>query len=121
MLVYLDDILIYSKTVDEHRKLLHEVFSLLEEHQLYVKESKCSLFLESIEFLGHVIDSNGVLVEPGKTDAIKSWPVPQTVTEVQQLLGLANYYHKFVYKYSEIAHPLTFLTQKSVRFRWSHK
>lgn len=79
VLVYLDDILIYSRTQDEHVKVVDEVFRLLEKHKLYIKESKCALFLEQVEFLGHVISHNGVAVDQGKTDAIRDWPVPSTV------------------------------------------
>ena len=82
VLVYLDDILIYSRTQEEHIAHLHEVFKLLKDNNLYIKESKCALFLEHVEFLGHVISADGVSVEQGKTDAIKAWPVPTTVNEV---------------------------------------
>ena len=118
LLIYLDDILIYSKTQEEHKTLLQKVFKLLQQNQLYIKESKCSLFLESVEFLGHVISAEGVSVEQGKTDAIKQWPVPTCLNEIQQFLGLANYYRKFIFKFSEIAQPLTQLTRKNVPFTW---
>ena len=83
VLVYLDDVLIYTKTVEEHKQLLREVFALLEKNQLFVKESKCSLFLESVEFLGVTIDANGMHMEQGKTHAIDTWPVSKNVNEVQ--------------------------------------
>ena len=82
MLVYLDDILIYSKTCDEHTALLHKVFKILKDNKLYIKETKCALFLQHVKFLGHVISADGVSVESGKTDAIKNWPVPTSVNEV---------------------------------------
>ena len=80
VLVYLDDVLIYSKTVEEHVELLDKVFSLLQLNKLYLKEKKCSLFLEKINFLGHVISAQGVSMESGKLDVVKSWPTPKTVT-----------------------------------------
>lgn len=83
VLVYLDDVLIYSKTVEEHVELLDKVFSLLQLNKLYLKEKKCSLFLEQINFLGHVISQNGVSMESGKLEVVQSWPVPKTVTHVQ--------------------------------------
>jgi hypothetical protein len=80
VLCYLDDLLIYSKTVEEHRVLLDKVFSLLKKYKLFIKESKCHLFLKSVNFLGHVVDSNGVSLEQGKVDAVSRWPVPTNVT-----------------------------------------
>lgn len=119
VLVYLDDILIYSRDKTEHIEILKEVFKILKDNKLFIKESKCALFLEHVEFLGHVISSEGVSVEQGKTDAIKNWPTPTNVTEVQQFMGLANYYRKFIFKFSEIAQPLTSLTRKNVLFNWT--
>lgn len=83
VLVYLDDVLIYSKTIEEHKTLLDKVFNILNKHKLFVKESKCSLFLESVEFLGVVLDKNGLRVESGKVDAVVKWPVPTNITELQ--------------------------------------
>ena len=83
VLVYLDDILIYSRSQEEHVKLLIEVFALLKQHKLHVKETKCALFLEHVEFLGHVISAKGVSVEAGKITAVRNWPQPTNVTEVQ--------------------------------------
>ena len=82
VLVYLDDVLLYSCNIEEHKELLIKVFSILNKNKLYVKKSKCSLFLESVEFLGRVIDKNGVSVEQGKVQAVQDWPVPGNVTEV---------------------------------------
>ena len=117
VVVYLDDILIYSKTIEEHKNLLHHIFSILASNKIFLKESKCNLFLESIEFLGHTINSEGVHVHQGKIDAISNWPTPSNLNEVQQFLGLCNYYRKFIKDFSLIARPLTHLTRKNVSFQ----
>ena len=82
MLIYLDDILIYSRTLAEHREHLRKVFTALHTCNLRLKESKCSLFLESCEFLGHTISASGVTVKVGKVSAVKDWPTPRSVNEV---------------------------------------
>ena len=82
VLCYLDDLLIYSKTVAEHQVLLDKVFSLLAKYKLYIKESKCHLFMQKVNFLGHVVDASGVSVESGKVDAVKQWPTPTNVNQV---------------------------------------
>ena len=82
VLVYLDDILIYSKTIAQHKQDLHTVFARLDECNLCLKESKCALFMESVEFLGHTISADGVSVEDGKVAAVDSWPVPASVNKV---------------------------------------
>ena len=79
---YLDDLLVYSRSIEEHVLLLDRVFSLLRKHKLFLKESKCSLFLDRVNFLGHVVSSQGVSIESGKVEAVKAWPVPKTVTHV---------------------------------------
>ena len=112
VLCYLDDLLIYSRTVDEHLQLLDRVFSLLAKHKLYLKEKKCSLFLKKVNFLGHVVSADGVAMETGKVDVVQKWPTPTTVTHVQQFLGLCNYYRRFILRFSEVASPLTLLTRK---------
>ena len=82
VLVYLDDVLVYSKTVEEHQVLLNQVFALFSKYKLYLKESKCSLFMERVNFLGHVVSSNGIELESGKVAVVEKWPVPTTVTHV---------------------------------------
>ena len=116
VVVYLDDILIYSHTIAAHCALLKEVFALLAKYQLHVKESKCHLFLSNVEFLGYLVDSRGITMQPGKVVAIKEWVVPMSINEVQQFLGLANYYRRFIFRFSELASPLTRLTRKEVKF-----
>ena len=82
VLCYLDDLLVYSRTVEEHLVLLDKVFGLLAKHKLYLKESKCSLFLKRVNFLGHVVSAEGVAMESGKVEVVRSWPTPRTVTHV---------------------------------------
>lgn len=82
VLCYLDDLLLYSKNVVEHKKLLNDVFGLLNKHKLFIKETKCHLFLEKVNFLGHVVDARGVSLESGKVDAVRDWPVPKNVNEI---------------------------------------
>lgn len=119
VLVYLDDILVFSKTVPEHAAHLQKVMALLREHQLLAKLSKCDFYCLSTEFLGHIISGKGVSVEPTKVEAIKSWPEPRNVTEVKGFLGLAGFYRKFIPRFSAIASPLHDLTRKGYPFAWS--
>ena len=107
IIVYLDDILIFTKTEEEHRQILAEVFRRLAHYSLYVKEKKCALFLRQVEFLGHIVTAEGIRVQSGKIDAVKEWPQPRTVTELQQFLGLCNYYRRFIKGYATVAAPLT--------------
>ncbi|GKE68174.1 putative reverse transcriptase domain-containing protein [Tanacetum coccineum] len=96
MIVFIDDILIYSKNKDEHKEHLKAILELLKKEKLYAKFSKCDFWLESVQFLGHVIDSKGVHFDPAKIEAIKNWATPTTPTEVRQFLGLAGYYRRFI-------------------------
>src|SRR5262249_49054378 len=119
VIVFIDDILVYSRDMEEHAWHLRMVLQTLKEHQLYAKYSKCEFWLESIAFLGHVISRDGIQVDPRKIEAIINWQRPTTVTEIQSFLGLAGYYHRFIQDFSRLAAPLTRLTQKNVRFQWT--
>ncbi|GJS85278.1 putative reverse transcriptase domain-containing protein [Tanacetum coccineum] len=114
----IDDNFAYSKDEEEHGKHLKIILELLKKERLYAKFSKCDFWLDSIQFLGHVIDRSGVHVDPAKIEAIKSWAAPTTPTEVRQFLGLAGYYRRFIEGFSLISKPLTKLTQKNKKYEW---
>ena len=117
VVVYIDDILIYSKTRQEHLLHLRKVFEKLVEHQLYAKLSKCEFFKKETEFLGHIVSQEGIHVDPKKIQAIQTWPVPQTLTQVRSLMGLMNYYKRFIKDFSKIAAPITNLMKKGVNIK----
>ncbi|GJR55205.1 putative reverse transcriptase domain-containing protein [Tanacetum coccineum] len=121
VIVFIDDILIYSKTKEEHDVHLRLILELLKKEELYAKFSKCDFWLSKVQFLGHVIDSKGIHVDPTKVELIKDWESPKTPTEIRQFLGLAGYYRRFIEGFSKIAKPMTKLTQKSVKFNWGEK
>nr|GEY44375.1 putative reverse transcriptase domain-containing protein [Tanacetum cinerariifolium] len=121
MIVFIDDILIYSKNKEEHEEHLRIILELLQKEKLYVKFSKCKFWLDSVKFLGHVINSQGVHVDPSKVEAIKSWTASKSPTEVRQFLGLAGYYPRFIEGFSLIAKPLTKLTQKNKTYEWGEE
>ncbi|KAL0554337.1 hypothetical protein IC582_008256 [Cucumis melo] len=119
LIVFIDDILIYSKTEAEHEEHLRMVLETLRANKLYAKFSKCEFWLKQVSFLGHVVSKAGVSVDPTKIEAVTSWPQPSTVSEVRSFLGLAGYYRRFVENFSLIATPLTQLTRKGAPFAWS--
>ncbi|KAL0556960.1 hypothetical protein IC582_005478 [Cucumis melo] len=119
VIVFIDDILIYSKTEAEHEEHLRMVLQTLRDNKLYAKISKCEFWLKQVSFLGHVVSKAGVSVDPAKIEAVTGWTRPSTVSEVRSFLGLAGYYRRFVENFSRIATPLTQLTRKGVPFVWS--
>ncbi|KAL0549087.1 hypothetical protein IC582_013567 [Cucumis melo] len=119
VIVFIDDILIYSKTEAEHKEHLRMVLQTLRDNKLYAKFSKCEFWLKQVSFLGHVVSKAGVSVDPAKIEAVTGWTRPSTVSEVRSFLGLAGYYRRFVKNFSRIATPLTQLTRKGAPFVWS--
>jgi hypothetical protein len=121
VIVFLDDILIYSKSEEEHEQHLRMVLQVLREHQLYAKLSKCSFYQKQIHYLGHIISEEGIVVDPDKIKVIREWPTPRNVTEVRSFMGLAGYYKIFIKGFSKIAHPITSLQKKGVKFEWTQE
>ncbi|GJU96802.1 putative reverse transcriptase domain-containing protein [Tanacetum coccineum] len=121
VIVFIDDILIYSKNKEEHEEHLKLILELLKKEELYAKFSKCEFWIPKVQFLGHVIDSKGIHVDPAKIESIKDWASPKSATEIRQFLGLAGYYRRFIEGFSKIAKPMTKLTQKNVKFDWGEK
>eukprot|EP00253_Pinus_taeda_P016078 PITA_16078 len=119
VLIFIDDILVYSRTVEEHQEHLRKVLQTLREHQLYAKFSKCDFFKEEIQYLGHVISKEGIAVDPEKIKAIMDWPVPKDVADIRSFMGLAGYYRIFVEGFSKVAFPITSLQKKGKAFQWT--
>ncbi|XP_073307193.1 uncharacterized protein [Primulina huaijiensis] len=118
IVVFIDDILVYSSNERDHEEHLRIALQTLRENELYAKFKKCEFWLKSVSFLGHVISEAGVSVDPRKVAAITEWPKPKNATDIRSFLGLAGYYRKFVEGFSSIAIPLTKLTQKNSKFVW---
>ena len=121
IVVFVDDILIYSQSEWEHEYHLRIVLQLLRDHQLYAKFSKCKFWLTEVRFLGHVVSALGVSVNPEKVEAVMSWERPKSVFEIRSFLGLAGYYRRFIEDFSRIATPMTRLTRKEVKFEWDDR
>ncbi|GJX08939.1 putative nucleotidyltransferase, ribonuclease H [Tanacetum coccineum] len=121
VIVFIDDILIYSKTKEDHENHLRLMLDLLRKEKLYAKFSKCEFWLQEVHFLGHVVNHDGIHVDPSKIEAVKSWKAPTTPSEVRSFLGLAGYYRRFIENFSKIAKPLTSLTQKNQKYEWGEK
>lgn len=119
VLVFVDDILVYSRTLEEHKNHLRQVFETLSKHQLRVKLSKCSFAQTQLSYLGHIISVVGVSTDPEKIQVVHQWPVPVSVKDVRSFLGLAGYYRKFVRHFGIISKPLTELLRKGQPFIWT--
>lgn len=118
-LVYLDNIIVHSKTFDEQIENLKFVFERLKDANLKLCPNKCQLCQTEVLFLGHKISENGISTDPNKIKAVKDWPTPKSTKEVRSFLGLTSYYRKFILHYADKARPLPKLTEKSVRFQWN--
>ncbi|XP_026458737.1 uncharacterized protein LOC113359288 [Papaver somniferum] len=120
VVVFVDDILIYSRSREEHEEHLRLTLQLLRSHQLYAKLSKCDFWLSEVQFLGHVVCGEGIKVDPAKVEAVTKWERPKNVFEIRSFLGLAGYYRRFIQDFSSIASPLTKLTRKDSKFEWNN-
>jgi hypothetical protein len=121
VIVFIDDILVYSKSLEEHEDHLRIVLQILRDKKLYAKLKKCEFWLNQVVFLGHVVSKDGITVDPSKIEAVVSWDRPTNVSEVRSFLGLAGYYRRFVEGFSRIAAPLTHLTRKNAKFEWKEE
>ena len=118
VVVFIDDILVYSRNTEEHAELLRLIFERLREHQLFAKASKCTLHVNEVEFLGQWITPEGVAPIAEKLRVVRDWEPLNSVKDVRSFLGFANYYHRFVPGYAGIAYPLTLLTRKNIEWHW---
>jgi hypothetical protein len=119
VLVFMDDILIYSDTLEQHVALLQQVFDILQKHHFLIKKSKCSFAFNTVEYLGHVISVDGVAIDPSKIEAVQQWPSPTNVKQLRGFLGLTGYYRKFIKHYAMITKPLADLLRKDTQFLWT--
>ena len=120
VIIYLDDILIYSKSKEEHLQHLRQVLTILRQHKLYAKMKKCEIMQTRVEYLGHFISQDGISVDNRKIDVIRQWPMPTNTSDIRSFLGIASYYRKFVKHFAAIAMPLTDLLHKDNVFRWQN-
>ena len=118
VVVYLDDILIFTEDITSLSELTDAVLSVLEQHDLYLKPEKCTFAQTSVEYLGIVISNGQVSMDPAKVAGVAEWPTPRTLKELQAFLGLCNFYRRFIENYSTIARPLFNLTKKDTPFIW---
>ena len=119
LLIFIDDILSYTKTFEEHIAVLDYIFSRLREFNLKLKPSKCNLFQEKVKFLGHEVSADGLATDPSKIEKVQKWPTPKTASDVKAFIGLASYYRRFIKSFAQIAAPLYELTKIDQPFEWS--
>ena len=121
VLLFLDDILIYSNNEEEHEEHLRLTLQFLREHQLYAKLSKCDFYRDRIQSLGHIISEEGISMDPKNIEAIMNWPTPINVTNVRSFMGLAGYYRRFIEGFSKVANAITSLKKKGMQLKWTSR
>ena len=121
VVVFIDDILVYSKNEEEHKEHLRLVLKKLREHQLYAKFSKCEFWLKEVGFLKHVISGEGIAVDSTKVQLVTEWLAPTSVGEIRSFLGLAGYYWRFIENFSKIAKPMMTFLKKDTKFKWTEE
>ena len=119
VVVFIDDIMVYSKNEEDHKENLRLVLEKLREYQLYAKFSKCEFWLKEVGFLGHVISGEGIAVDPSKIQSVTEWLAPISVSEIRSFLGLTGYYRRFIENFSKIAKPTTELLKKDTKCKWT--
>jgi hypothetical protein len=119
--VFLDDILVYSKSEEKHEQHLRMVLQVLREHQMYAKLRKCSFYQRQIHYLGHIISEKAIIVDPEKVEAIREWSVLRNVVEVRSFMCLESYYQRFIIGFSKLSHPITSLKRKERKFQWTEE
>jgi hypothetical protein len=118
VVVFIDDILVYSRSEEEHEEHLRLALQKLQENRLYAKLSKCEFWMKQVTFLGHIISKGGISVDPSKVQDVLSWNAPTSVDDIQSFLGLAEYYRRFIEGFSKISKPMTELLEKDKKFEW---
>lgn len=114
--MFMDDIVICSKTLEEHLVLLQQVFDILHQNQFYIKRSRCFFAQPAVEYLGHVISAAGVATDPTKLEAVQNWPTPKTIKQLRGFLGLTGYYKRYIQHYGILSRPLTEMLKKGQPF-----
>jgi len=122
LLAYMDDLLVYAKTIEKHDRIIQEVLRRLRANRLAVSPDKCVWRTHTVEFLGYLVGQDGIKMSPLKIEAVLEWKTPGTLTEVQSFLGFANFYRRFIQDYSRVARPLTELAKGSTKdWKWTPK
>lgn len=121
VLVFIDDIMVYSKTKEEHKEHLRIVLQTLRKHKLYTNFDKCDFYQKKIQYLGHIIFVEGIAFDPEKIRSIMEWSVPKDVVDIRSFMGITGYYRRFIEGFSKIAYPITSLQKKGTKFNWSQE
>jgi hypothetical protein len=119
VMIFIDDILVYSKTMEEHEKHIEIVLQWLREHQFYAQFNKCELWIKEVLFLDHVVSLDGIAVDPRKVKEVLDWKPPTSMSEIRSFLGLTDYYRRFILNFSKIMKPITELLKKGNKYVWS--